>query len=212
MLCLDHIRKFTDPDDYELIVIDPYPVHQITDGYKTLRLEEDENTTWVKEFPDGKDPGYTGGMNYGAGIAKYDILVFIQNDVFVREDWLGDLKYYIEKENYDCVFPDQVPRSREYVIKSYDLPPYVDDAKKGGRDAGLMMVTKKSFKEIGGWNKDLGLLAERDFYERYKGKWTDTNRVLITHIMAGTNVALLDSDPDEYNRRMDNDAKKLNKE
>lgn len=208
MLCLDHIRKFTDPP-YQLIVVDPVPRVPIRDDYKTLRLENDADTIWLK--PE-EDPGYTGGMNMGAEVATGEVLVFIQNDVFVREGWLKDLLWYIDN-GWEAVFPDQVPRDRDFVKESYKRDYDNPEAKKGGRDAGLLMITKAAFERAGKWGKDLGLLAERDFYDRMAKagvRWTDTNKVLITHIMAGTNRQLLEDDPEEYGRRMDKDAKKLN--
>lgn len=204
MLCLDHIRKFTDPP-YQLIVIDPIPKEPIRDDYKTLGLDAPDTLHEVFEY----DPGYTGGMNFGASRATGDILVFIQNDVFVREGWLPDLLYYIN-QGFDAVFPDQVPRDREYVKSSYKRGFDDPETKKGGRDAGLIMITKKKFEKMGRWNEDLGILAEADFYKRLGTNWTDTNKVFITHIMAATNRSLLDEDPKEYDKRMKHDADLLN--
>ena len=208
MLCLDHIRKFTDPP-YQLIVVDPVPKFPIRDDYKTLGLENDPDTIWAK-FP--TDIGYTAGMNKGAELATGEVLVFIQNDVFVREHWLPDLLWYI-KDGWDVVFPDQVPRSREYVKESYTREHSNEFAKKGGRDAGLMMITKSAFDKVK-WNPELSLLAERDFYERMSKagiRWIDTNKVLITHIMAATNLEILDTNPNEYEKRMTKDAEAMNK-
>ena len=84
---------------------------------------------------------------------------------------------------------------------------------KGGRDAGLIMMTREAFNKTGGWDEDLTLLAERDFYDRMGNaglNWIDTNKVQITHIMAATNLNRLDEKPDEYNKMMTKDAEKLN--
>lgn len=208
MLCLDHIRKFTDPP-YQLIVIDPVPKLPIRDDYHTLLLDNPPDSIWLKLK---KDPGYTKGMNMGVDLADGDILVFIQNDVFVREGWLTDLLKYIE-QGWECVFPDQIPQTREYVLASYKRDFLDPESRKGGRDAGLMMITKEAFLRCGGWDESLSLLAEKDFYNRMGQagvKWTDTNKVFITHIMAGTNRQLLDDDPKEYDRRMTKDSKILN--
>lgn len=208
MLCLDHIRKFTDPP-YQLIVVDPIPKEPIRDDYGTLKLDNPPDSIWLKLK---KDPGYTKGMNLGASRADGEVLVFIQNDVFVHEGWLPDLLWYIEN-GFDVVFPDQVPRDRQYVLDSYKRPHGHPDAMKGGRDAGLMMVRKSIFEKAGGWNEKLGLLCDTDMYKRLDkagAQWTDTNKVFISHIMAATNRNLLDSDPKEYDRKMRKDAKILN--
>lgn len=209
MLCLDHIRKFTDPP-YQLIVIDPVPKEPIRDDYGTLKLNQPPDSLWLKL---DADPGYTGGMNLGASKTTGDVLVFIQNDVFVREGWLPGLLWYIEIGGFDCVFPDQVPRDRQYVLDSYKRDYNDPLAKQGGRDAGLLMIKKSAFDKTGGWNEKLGLLCDADFYQRMNKagiSWTDTNKVFISHIMAATNRTLLDKDPKEYDKRMRKDSKILN--
>lgn len=209
MLCLDHIRKFTDLP-YQLIVIDPISHVGIRDDYGTLKLDNPPESIWLKL---DYDPGYTGGMNLAAKEATGDILVFIQNDVFIHEGWLKDLRFYIEVLGYEAVWPDQVPRDRQYVLDSYERDFDDPEALKGGRDAGLLMITKEAFERTGGWNEELGLLAEADFYKRMGNagvKSTDTNKVFITHIMAGTNRQLLEDNPEEYNKKMEADAQKLN--
>lgn len=209
MLCIDHIRKFTDEGEYKLVVIDPTPKYPIRDDYKTL-FEGKKDYNHVKL---DQDPGYTKGMNLGAQYNQdCEILVFLQNDVFVREGWLKDLRWYIEN-GWDAVWPDQVPRDRQYVLDTYERKMDDPESLKGGRDAGLLMITRDAFNRTGGWNEELSLLAEKDFFGRMKKgnvNATDTNKVLITHIMAATNLDLLVNNPDEYNRRMGADADKLN--
>lgn len=208
MLCLDHVRRYTDPP-YQLIVVDPVPVLPIRDDYKTLRLENDPDTMWLKPKI---DPGYTGAMNVGASHATGDILVFLQNDVFVPEGWLPNMRWYIDHGLADCVIPDQCPRDREFVKNAQKMT-MEEGMKYGSRDAGCLMITKEAFAKTGGWNEELSLLAEKDFYDRM-GKagvrQIDTCKVMISHIMAATNRRLLEEDYAEYNRRMEQDAININ--
>lgn len=204
MTAIDCIGKYTNVDEYELIVVDPEPSEAIRDDYHVL-----PQFTWLKPSP---DPDYSACMNLGAEQAKGEYLVFIQNDVFVQENWLPGLRQYIEG-GFDVVFPDQVPRDRKYVLDSYKRLAFEPESMKGGRDAGLIMMTKKIFKKVGGWNPELSLLTEGDMYQRLGkvgARWTDTNKVFITHIMGGTNWTQHANDREEYNRRMDKDAKLLN--
>ncbi len=205
MQAIANVTKFTDTDEYEMIVVDPKPKYPIRDDYKVLKIDE--------HLRIDKDPGYTGGMNLGASVAKGDYLVFIQNDVFVHEGWLPGLRQYLESGKYNVVWPDQVPRDRAYVKATYDRGPFEPESLVAGRDAGLIMMTKDIFDKSGGWDPELGLLAEKDFYQRLSNAgahWTDTNKVIITHIMAATNLDLLDNDPETYDKRMRKDAAKLN--
>lgn len=206
MTCIDCIGKYTDIDDYELIVVDPEPSEPIRDDYHVLPK--------YKHLMPSPDPDYADCMNLGAKEAKGEYLVFMQNDVFVNERWLPCIRQYLESGEFDVVFPDQVPRTRKYVLDSYKRDPFHPDSLKGGRDAGLMMITRAAFDKVGGWGNGFSLLAEREMYERigkYNIRWTDTNKVFITHIMGGTNWKQLHDDPDGYNMRMQKDAERLNK-
>lgn len=204
MTCIGNVTKFTDPEDYELILVSDSEKFPVRDDYHVLKIDK-----YIKT--EGKS--YTQAMNLGAKEATGDVLVFLQNDVFVHEGWLKDMRFYIDTLGFDVVFPDQVPRSRKEVTESYKRDFDHPEAMKGGRDAGLMMITREAFEKVK-WNEDLTLLAERDFYERMgkaRVSWTDTNKVLITHIMAGTNMNRLDEKPEEYEMMMKKDADLLNK-
>ena len=205
MTCIDCVGKYTNPDEYELIVVDPEPSEAIRDDYKVLPK--------FKHLKPSPDPDYAACMNLGAKEAKGEYLVFLQNDVFVHEGWLPGLRQYLDSGKWRVVYPDQSPRNRQYVLDSYTRDPFHPESLTGSRDAGLMMITREAFDKVGGWDDDLSLLAERDMYERL-GKagilWTDTNKVLITHIMGATNWVQHHNDPEGYDKRMQKDAKKLN--
>lgn len=204
MACLANVTRYTNTDEYELILMSDSEKFPVRDDYHVLKIDK-----YIKT----EGEGYTAAMNHGAREAKGDILVFLQNDVFVYENWLPALRYYIENNRADCVIPDQCPRSRDFVKESYSMS-YEYGMKYGSRDAGLLMITKEAFKKTGGWDEDLSLLAERDFYDRI-GKagvrQVDTCKVMISHIMAGSNLYLQYTNPDEYERRMSHDAQKLNR-
>lgn len=204
MLALDCISKYTEPWDYELILMSDSEKFPVRNDYNTLKIDK-----YIKT----EGESYTQAMNHGATNAQGDVLVFIQNDVFVQEGWLEDLLYYIET-GYECVFPDQAPRSREYIKETYKRDMDDPESLMGSRDAGLMMITREAYERTGKWNEELTLLCERDFYERMEKahiKWTDTNKVQINHIMAATNLHILDTNPADYDAKMKNDADILNK-
>lgn len=205
MLAVDCVTKYTEPWDYELILMSDSEKFPVRDDYKTLKIDK-----YIKT----EGESYTQAMNHGAKEAQGDVLVFLQNDVFVTEGWLEDLLYYIEVMNFECVFPDQVPRSREYIKEGYKLEMDDPEALKGGRDAGCLMITREAFNRTGGWNEELTLLCEADFYKRMDRagvRWTDTRKVQINHVAAATNLHRLDTKPDEYEDLMSHDASILNK-
>jgi GT2 family glycosyltransferase len=205
MTAIDCISKYTNPEDYELIVVDPEPSEPIRNDHGVL-----PNFLHLKPSP---DPDYASCMNLGASHAVGDYLVFIQNDVFVHEGWLQGLRKYLESGIWSVVYPDQAPRTRDYILDSYKRDWFDAETLKGSRDAGLIMITKEAFDKVGGWSEGFSILAERDMYERLGAAgimWTDTNKVQITHIMGASNWKQHMDDRDGYDKRMERDAKKLN--
>ncbi|OGO14221.1 MAG: hypothetical protein A2Y53_03705 [Chloroflexi bacterium RBG_16_47_49] len=204
MASIASVTRYTDPEDYEFILMSDSEKFSVRDDHKVLKIDRYEKTEgW----------GYTKSMNKGAKLAKGKYLVFLQNDVFVPEGWLLHLQYYLDHGLADCVIPDQMPRSREFVKKSYSMS-YEEAMKFGSRDAGLLMITKEAFNKIGGWNEELSLLAERDFYERMAAagiKQIDTCKVMVSHIMAATNFSRMHIKPEEYEEMIKKDAGILNK-
>jgi len=206
MTCIDCIGKYTNPDEYELIVVNPEPSEAIRDDYHILKIDKHINPS--------PDPDYASCMNIGAKQAEGKYLVFLQNDVFVQERWLPGLRQYIESGDWDLVFPDQMPRSRQYILDSYTRGPFEKESLDGARDAGLVMMTREAFDKVGGWGEGLSILAERDFYERMGRvgiRWTGTIKVYITHIMGATNWFQCHEDYQAYNARAKKDADRLNK-
>lgn len=203
MASVANVTRYTEPEEYELILMSDSEKFTVRDDYKVLKIDRYERTEGFN---------YTKSMNEGAKLAKGDYLVFLQNDVFVHEGWLPDLRYYLEKGISECIWPDQMPRSRVFVKQSYSMS-YDIAMQFGSRDAGLMMITKKAFQRTGGWDEELTLLAERDFYNRLAMASVvtkDTCKVMVTHIMAASNLYRMAVNPEEYNNMMRKDAKKLN--
>jgi GT2 family glycosyltransferase len=204
MASIASVTKYTELSEYELILMSDSEKFPIRDDYQTLKIDRYEKTYgW----------GYTKSMNEGAKLVTGEYLVFLQNDVFVREGWLPDLRWYLENNKGECVIPDQMPRTREFVKKSYRMS-YEEAMKFGSRDAGLLMITTEAFKRVGGWDERLSLLAEKDFYRRMAEvgiRQVDTCKTMITHIMAATNFYRYHTNYQEYDDMMKKDAEILNK-
>lgn len=203
MASVANVTRYTDPEDYELILMSDSEKFPVRDDHKVLKIDRYEKTQGFT---------YTKAMNEGVKLSKGEYLVFLQNDVFVWEDWLPILRFYLDS-GIECIWPDQRPRDREFVKKAQRMS--LEEAMQyGSRDAGLMMITRGAFERTGGWDEELTLLAEKDFYERLAKagvKIADTCKVMISHIMAATNFARMHENPKEYDDMMKKDAAKLNK-
>lgn len=199
MCCLAQIVKFTD-GPYEVIVVDNSPegVPPIRNEYGVLDyrvIENKENQNVYHSY------------HQGALEAKGDILAFIQNDVYVHERTINKLATYLN--DFDMAFPQQIPISREDVLKVYALSDG-EIAEIGQRDAGLIVVKKDAYFKSGGWDDRFhNLLGEAALFTRWDQSglsWVDRTNAFITHIMAGSNLL---KEEGTYNEEMAHDAKLL---
>ena len=81
---------------------------------------------------------------------------------------------------------------------------------KGDRDAGLLMITKEAFEKVGGWNEEIIVLTEKDFYERLKNnniRQVTTGKVHIGHVCSATRL----QDESKYNLQIKHDSILMNK-
>lgn len=200
MACIAAITKFTD-DPYELIVVDNTPDDMetpllIRDDYKVLH-----SYTYILNK---KNQTAYHCYNQGAEVASSDKLVFIQSDVFCHEQTINKLVKYLDK--YDVAFPQQVPIAREDVKQIYTVS-NGEETHIGGRDAGMITITREAFDKCGGWDgRFKNLLGEKAFFIRWDRAgltWTPCTNAFITHIMAGTNLG---KEPGYYNDEMKFDA------
>jgi len=202
--CIRNIVAYTNREDYELILIDPIP----NKGNHFDIGEQYWQPVLDKHLKPQPDPGYAECCNIGGREASHDYLVFIQNDAFVQEGWLEGIMKYLTN-GYDLIWPDQTARLRDYVLETYKRDWFEDASLHGNRDEGMFAVTKKAWEKIGGYDKDLSLLVQKEFLDRmFKVgiKWADINKVRYTHIMAGSNMQLIDMNSEEYEKKMTHDA------
>ena len=201
MACIANITKYTNPEDYELILVEDIPKFDVRDDYKVLKIDKhiilDEYTTFSKK------------VNLAVKQAKGQYLAIIQNDCFVWEGWLPNCRYYLDNKMADAIVPDQLPRTRQYIIDSYanSMETGFDN---GYREACMIYLRKSSFDKVGGFNERLMALQDGDFYFRLLNAGVElhtTNKVQVTHITLGTHY----QDMDAFDKSMFNDSKVENK-
>jgi len=138
---LDNIQRYTNRDEYELILVDnsyKWPLDE------NIHYFEIDNHIKLED-----DIGFSNSMNLGAKESdpECEYIAFMHNDVFVWEGWLPKLIECLDKYGVDAVVPNQGCMRREDVLTSYKKEIQLDN------DAGLMLMTKKTFKKSGGWPK-----------------------------------------------------------
>lgn len=195
MACLANITKYTDPEDYELILIEDVPLEPVRDDYHVLKID--------KHIVLEARTNYATKMNLAAKEANGEYLAFIQNDCFVWEGWLPKLRYYLKRNLVDCIIPDQFPRDRKFMKEAMQMS-REDGLGKGAEDACMLMITAQAFAKTGGYNEKLEALVDGDFYT-LMGKmgvsYQPTNKVAVTHITLATHY----QDMVEFERKLNHD-------
>ncbi len=83
--CIQSIRKYTDPNSYEIIVVD----NLSTDGTREWLLKQND----LKVVFNNSNVGFPKGCNEGIKLAqKNNDLLLLNNDTIVTENWLTNLK------------------------------------------------------------------------------------------------------------------------
>jgi GT2 family glycosyltransferase len=152
---------------------------------------------YVKDEP---DPGQYACWNKLADMADKEsqYFCFFQNDVFVIEGWLKKLRWYLDNNLCDAVFPDQQPKRRSYVRNSYLHKPWETQSLDGARDAGMLYIKKDVFYNIGKWNEKKKIHSgEADIYARIP-KSVITNQTMLMHIEHGNGYDKRDLMKEKY--------------
>ena len=142
---LECIRKFTDTEEYELILVDTGLSTDMNIPYYRWNIIKPDK--WIQVG----DIGFSAAINLGVKESSPDTkyIISMHNDVFVQEGWLPKLRKYIEGGNYDVVYPDQIARTRENMKEIYD-----GKRPLGYDESGMQMMKKEDFLKIGGWDED----------------------------------------------------------
>lgn len=182
-LCaLNAVRRFTDRGMYELILVD-------TGNAERANYHGGPYNRWDIIKPDKHfvvgDIGYSAAMNLGVKESSpgNDVLVFMHNDVFVQGGWLPVMQDYLK--GYDYIYPDQIARTRENIEEIYKAN--IERREIAGYDeAGLIMMKRSTFEEIGGWDEEFkSVYQDLALHHRMTAKGKTkycTTRTFISHI------------------------------
>ena len=86
-VCLDSIEKFTQYANLEVVVVD----NGSDDDTPQFLARWTAARAWAKLVRNERNLGFSAGNNAGARIASGEYLVFLNNDTFVTQGWIGDL-------------------------------------------------------------------------------------------------------------------------
>ncbi|RJQ49307.1 MAG: glycosyltransferase [Nitrospiraceae bacterium] len=174
--CIDFIREHNRNCTYEIIIVD----NGSTDGTRDMLT----HFTFIRNE---KNLGVAKALNIGAGAARYDILCFMHNDVFVyRKDWPAEIYRFISTKEDSGVVGlygaktlrrDGSFRGKTIVHAKKGRPAINMPFENVAVVDGLLLSMKKPvYKAIGGfcedfqvhfYDKDISLRAVEKGYDNY---------------------------------------------
>jgi len=175
--CLGCISKWTDREDYELILVDQKPCMEIESRYHKIDIDKHLIVD---------DIGGAQAFNLGAKESnpEYKYICFLHNDVMVIDNWLPMMLEPLSR-GFTQTMPIQGMLTREEVklLQQQEDPGGYDDA-------GMICMTKEEFAKTGGWDERFpNLHQDLAFRKRFKGSTKVVGKCLITHISAITMFA-----------------------
>jgi len=85
--CIESIYKYTNEDDFELIIVDNNSSDNTAQYLESLKKEKNN----VKIVLNKTNRGYAGGNNDGIKLATGDIIILLNNDTLITPYWLENL-------------------------------------------------------------------------------------------------------------------------
>lgn len=189
--CINSIKEANRGCAFEIIVVDNGSTDETEDVLSSPPFnappEKEGSGGGVIYIRNKENLGVSKALNKGAGIAKYDILCFMHNDVFVfQENWAAAISRFVtdtEKAGVVGLYGAKVMRKdgsfrgRSIVHAKKDKPSITRGFEKVAVvDGMLMAMHRRAFEKARGfcdgftihfYDKDMSLRAYRNGFENY---------------------------------------------
>lgn len=161
--CVESIKKFT--NDMEIVIVDNGSTEEGTKKY----IESVADKFIFNET----NLGFSKGNNRGAKIADGKLFCFMNSDCVVGANWLEELKKVLfEHKKCGAVGPLGNPKSAKVNNIEYQFNQHIGQFSEDTRISTLVgfciLMKKKTFDKIGGWNEDFELGMFEDNYLNFQ--------------------------------------------
>ena len=175
-ICLDSLSKLDwNRNEYEIIVVD----NGSTDQTATIAREKADGVFILPELT------ISALRNFGAKMAKGEVLAFIDADCTVQEDWLRAASIYLAKKEIICFgSPPIVPDCATWVQKSwFQVRRNMLCGEVEWLESMNMFVRRDIFIKAGGFNEKLVTCEDYDLSLRLKqiGTLIGDKRIVAVH-------------------------------
>ncbi len=161
--CLKAIREKTKKDLYEMIVVD----NASTDGTQSF-LKDQKDITYILNK---QNNNFSGACNQGAHIAKNEVLLFLNNDTEVHDNWLIPIINVLKKEKMigavgaKLLFPNGTIQHAGVAIFDSKVPEHIYRLSPANKkyvnkkrtfqavSAACIAIPKKVFDLVGGFDE-----------------------------------------------------------
>jgi len=168
----DCIQSLLDQDypDVEIIVSD----NGSTDGSSEFLRER--FSTSIRLLENGRNLGFGTAVNRGLAVAGGDFLIFLNNDLVLEPDSVGELAALLESDDgIGAAVPKILYYEKRDILNSFGVlihysgiacPNLIDQADDPDLDitetacGGIFMLPRKVYETIGGFDEDLFLYHE----------------------------------------------------
>ncbi len=172
--CLTAVQRHTEYDNYEVIVVENNSSSkEILDYYRQIQGKDRVRVIrWKREF------NFSAINNFAAGKAEGDYLVFLNNDVEVRDGWLTELLGVCSREDVGAAggklyYPDGRIQSAGIAVGIGGVAGSLFTGMNGSFSgylhkasimqdlsavtAAMMIVKKDAFDRVGGFTEELAV-------------------------------------------------------
>ncbi len=155
--------------DFELIIVND----RSTDSSLKIMERYAENDARIRILNNEQNLKLPASLNKGHEASRAELMTWTSDDNLPHKDWLSSLYAEMQRTNADIVFSNHthIDEKGHFMYESYTGP--VENLPVSSCIGASFLYHRKVFESLGGYNTDLFLIEDYDFWVRaYKKGFT----------------------------------------